>query len=90
MTLLTGNGERGGWATDYFGSNTSSLGRVLLVSLLRMFPPVLVESVPLCRAVVDDDDVGSGEPCLDRVVGAIASGAVAFRSRYVSLSSLRL
>jgi len=58
--------------THYLGSNTSSLGLVLLVSLLRTFAPV--ESEPVWMAVLTD--VGSGEPCLERVVGAISSALV--------------
>lgn len=49
------------------GSNTSSLGLVLLVSLLRMLG--VEDSMPVWMAVVAD--VGSGVACLERVVGAI-------------------
>lgn len=58
--------------THYLGSKTSSLGLVLLVSLLRIFGPA--DSEPVCMAVLTD--VGSGEPCLERVVGAISSDLV--------------
>ena len=58
--------------THYLGSKTSSLGLVLLVSLLRIFVPA--ESEPVWMAVLTD--VGSGEPCLERVVGAIPKDLV--------------
>jgi len=54
-------------STDYLGSKTSSLGLVLLVSLLRMFG--VTASIPVWMAVVAE--VGSGVACLERVVGAI-------------------
>jgi hypothetical protein len=59
--------------THYLGSNTSSLGLVLLVSRLRTFGTTA--STPVWMAVLTD--VGSGEPCLERVVGAISGGFVA-------------
>jgi hypothetical protein len=54
-------------STHYLGSNTSSLGLVLLVSLLRMLGTA--DSMPVWMAVVAE--VGSGVACLERVVGAI-------------------
>jgi hypothetical protein len=55
--------------TDYLGSNTSSLGLVLLVSLFRTLAVLASEPVWIAELI----DVGSGEACLERVVGAISA-----------------
>lgn len=71
-------------STDYLGSKTSSLGLVLLVSLLRMFG--VTASIPVWMAVVAEVD--SGVACLERVVGAILVCVfVIFVDNLVSLDS---